>query len=91
MLYAMSNTRGRGADLWQESARETRYQRRPVKRRALVVVGMVVGMLLAIQVRDMVRFGVWPRPTSDMALLLLLVSALAGLGLMWLRAARTGR
>lgn len=85
MLYTMSNTRGRGVDLWQESARETRYQRRPVQRRALVVVGAIVAALLAIQVRDMVRFGFWPRPTSDMALLLLLVSALVGLSVMWRR------
>jgi len=84
MLYTMSNVSRRGVD-WQESAREARYQRRPVKRRALVVVGVIVAALLAIQVRDMARFGIWPRPTSDMAVLLLLVSALVGLGLMWRR------
>jgi hypothetical protein len=84
----MSNKRGHGGpDLWQDSAREARYQQRPVQRRALVVVGMIVMTLLAIQVRDVMRFGFWLRSTPDMALLLFLASVLVGLGLLWRRAA----
>jgi len=66
MLYAVSNNR----DIWNAV-----YWRRPMAARGAVALLVVPLALLALQLRDCLKRGWWPRSTADAALFCLMMSA----------------